>query len=187
MHEWMWYLTRATGIVAALLAGASLVWGLMFSSRNVGRRLKANWWLAMHNWLGGLALAFIGVHMLVAFADSDAGLRFVDLLVPSTAVGWAIGWGVVASWLFVVVTVPSVARIRRRLPRRAWHLMHLLAFPAVALTVVHALQSGSDTTAAWFGRGLAVAAGLAVYPLSLRLSGVFQSRRGTARVKRSAA
>lgn len=33
----MWYLTRSTGIVAAVLAVATLVWGLFFSARNTGR------------------------------------------------------------------------------------------------------------------------------------------------------
>ena len=74
----MWYLTRATGLVAAVLAVASLVWGLFFSARNTGTRLRPNWWLALHNYLGGLTLVFIGLHMLVSFLDTQAGLSLVD-------------------------------------------------------------------------------------------------------------
>lgn len=180
MSNWVWYLTRSTGIVAAILAVASLIWGLFFSGRNTGRRLKANWWLALHNWLGGLTLAFTGLHMLLALADTESGLRLVDLFVPSGGVGWAIGWGVVAFWLFALVVLPSVARIRRRLPRRAWHAVHLLGVPAVVLTGVHAYQAGSDSLSASFTRGLALLIGLAVYPLTIRLIGVAQSRRAAA-------
>lgn len=176
----MWYLTRATGIVAAVLAVASLVWGLFFSARNTGTRLKPNWWLALHNYLGGLTLGFVGLHMLVSFLDSESGLKFVDLFVPSTSVGWAIGWGVVAFWLFAIVVVPSIARIRRRLPRKAWHVVHLLGVPAVVLTAVHAYQAGSDSLSLYFTRGLALLVGIAVYPLTIRLLGLAQRRRAAA-------
>lgn len=177
MSSWWYYLARSTGIVAAVLAVASLVWGLFFSARNTGNRRKPNWWLALHNWLGGLTLAFIGVHMLVSFLDSDTGLGLVDLFVPSNTVGWAIGWGVVAFWLFAIVVIPSMARIRRRLPRKAWHLVHLLAIPATVLTAVHAVQAGTDAGSLSFTRGLALLVGVAVYPITIRLIGIAQRRR----------
>lgn len=173
----MWYLTRATGIVAAVLAVAALVWGLLFSSRNTGNRRRPNWWLSLHNWLGGLTLTFIGIHMLVSFLDTDAGLRLIDLVVPSDEVGWAIGWGVVATWLFAIVVLPSTARIRRRLPRKAWHVVHLLAIPAIVLTAVHAYQAGSDATSITFTRALALLVGVAVYPLAIRASTLGSRRR----------
>lgn len=180
MESLMWYLSRATGIVATILAVASLVWGLFFSARNTGNRLRPNWWLALHNYLGGLTLAFIGVHMLVAFLDSEARLAFLDLFIPSGEVGWEIGWGVLAFWLFVIVVLPSVGRIRRRLPRKAWHVVHLLAIPAIVLTGVHAYQSGSDSASTYFTRGLAVLIGISVYPITIRLLGIAQRRRATA-------
>lgn len=173
----MWYLTRSTGIVAAMLAVASLVWGLLFSSRNTGNRRRPNWWLSLHNWLGGLTLAFIGLHMLVSLLDTDAGLRLIDLLVPSGDVGWAIGWGVIATWLFALVVLPSTARVRRRLPRRAWHAVHLVAVPAVVLTAVHGYQSGSDASSITFTRVLALLVGIAVYPLAIRLASLGSRRR----------
>ncbi len=71
MNDWLWFLTRSTGIVAAVLAVAALVWGFFFSARNTGSRRPANWWLALHNWLGGLTLGFIGAHMLLSVMDSQ--------------------------------------------------------------------------------------------------------------------
>jgi len=180
MTSWWWYLTRSTGIVAAVLSVASLVWGLFFSARNTGQRKKANWWLALHNWLGGLTLTFIGVHMVVSLLDTEAGLHLVDLFVPSGEVGWEIGWGVIATWLFALVVLPSIARIRRRLPRKAWHAVHLLSIPAVVLTGLHSFQAGSDAASVWFTRILAVMVGVAVYPVSIRLIGLAQRRAALA-------
>ena len=169
MTSWWWFLTRATGIVAVVLALASLTFGLTFSARNTGDRHRPNWWMAMHRWLGGLTLAFTVGHVVAAYLDTDSGLRLVDLVLPSTAAGWAIGWGVVALWLFVAVTVPSVARVRRQIPRRVWHVVHLLAIPAFALSIVHAYQAGSDATQSWLLMLLATVGGSAAYPLVLRL------------------
>ena len=180
MSSWWWYLTRSTGIVAAVLSVAALVWGFFFSARNTGTRLKPNWWLALHNWLGGLTLTFIGLHMLTAFLDSRTGLAFKDLFIPSGTVGWEIGWGVVSFWMFVIVVLPSIARVRRRLPRKTWHIVHLLAVPATELGMVHAFQVGSDSAEAYFTRGLALLVGLSVYPLSIRLIGIAEARRRTA-------
>ncbi len=176
----MWYLTRATGIVAAVLAVAALVWGLFFSARNTGTRLRPNWWLALHNYLGGLTLVFIGIHMLVSFLDTQSGLSFVNLFIPSGTVGWRIGWGVLAFWLFVIVVLPSIGRVRRRLPRKAWHAVHLVSIPAVVLIGVHAYQSGSDTASIFFTRGLALLIGIALYPITIRLIGIAQRRRAIA-------
>jgi DMSO/TMAO reductase YedYZ heme-binding membrane subunit len=177
MTSWYWYLTRSTGIVAAVLAVASMVLGLFFSSRNMGNRRKPNWWLAVHNWLGGLTLGFIAAHMLLAFLDTDMGLRFVDLFVPNDTAGWPIGWGVIAFWLFAIVVLPSVARIRRRLPRKAWHIVHLLSFPALALTAVHSFQAGTDRPSEYFVLTFAALVGISLYPVLIRLFGIAARRR----------
>ena len=87
MNDWLWYLTRASGIVATVLIVAALAWGFLFSARETGNRLRPAWWLDLHNWLGGMALVFTGVHLLAVFADSDLGLGLVDILVPEHRVG----------------------------------------------------------------------------------------------------
>ena len=180
MNTWWWYLTRATGIVAAILSVAALALGLYFSSRNTGSRQKPNWWLSLHNYLGGLTLGFVAAHMLFSVVDSTWGLRIIDLFVPSGKVGWGIGFGVIAFWLFAITVIPSIARIRRRLPRKVWHAVHLVSVPAVVLTAVHGIKAGSDSNASLFVRGLAIVAGLGIYPLAVRLISLGQARRAAA-------
>ncbi len=36
-----------------VLVVVALLWGFLFSSRATGTRLRPNWWLDLHNWLGG--------------------------------------------------------------------------------------------------------------------------------------
>src|SRR3954471_22920371 len=107
MNDAWWYLSRATGVVATILAVAALVMGLFFSARNTGRRLRPAWWLDLHNWLGGLTLVFTIVHVVAIFADSDAGIGVAQVFIPGTAStsSWAVTWGVLAMYVFAIVTL----------------------------------------------------------------------------------
>lgn len=119
MTQTMWYLTRSTGIVATLLSAAALVWGFLFSARATGNRLRPAWWLDLHNWLGGLALVFIGVHIATSWLDSDAGIGLIQVFVPGSATrdAWAIGWGVIAAYLLAIAVFTTWPR---RLGNRRW-------------------------------------------------------------------
>jgi hypothetical protein len=177
MNQLMWYLTRSTGIVATLLAAASLVWGFVFSARATGRRLRPNWWLDLHNWLGGLALTFVGAHIAVSLLDSDSGIGIVEVFVPGTAEfgGWAIGWGVLATYFFAAVVFTTWPRRLRN--RRWWRVVHLSSVAGMALALVHAYQSGSDASRAVFKAGIVVSSAISTYVLGLRLFSSLGRRR----------
>src|SRR3954452_8631297 len=117
--EWM-FLTRASGIVATVLLVLALGGGLLFSARATGWRRRPNWWLDLHNYLGGLAFAFTVVHIVAAYEDRSSGIGLVQVLVPMTARGWAWGitWGVLGTYVLAAVTFTSWPK--RRLSRRNW-------------------------------------------------------------------
>ena len=66
MNDVLWYLTRASGIVAAVLIATAVVSGFLFSGRETGTRRRPNWWLDLHNMLGGLALIFTLIHIVAS-------------------------------------------------------------------------------------------------------------------------
>lgn len=179
MSQWWWYFTRATGIVAAVLAVAALAWGLLFSARETGTRLRPAWWLDLHSWLGGLTLTFTTVHVVASYADRDLGLRLLDLVVPGVAKHQTtpLAWGVLAFLAFAVVTLTSLARVKRTIARRTWHLIHLFSVPAVVAMGAHAYQTGSDASTFAFLALFVVVAGTSVYPLAIRLLGLGSKRR----------
>ena len=143
----MFFLTRSTGIVAMVLMVASLLWGFLFSSRATGKRLRPNWWLDLHNWLGGLALVFTGAHIAAALLDTDSGIGVLEVLVPGTATdAWAITWGVIAAYLTAVVVFTTWPR--RWKNRRWWRIVHLLSVLGTALALLHSYQSGNRRDAA---------------------------------------
>jgi Ferric reductase like transmembrane component len=170
MTQWMYYLSRSTGIVALLLVVAALLWGFLFSSRATGKRLRPNWWLDLHNWLGGLALTFTGLHLVTVWLNSDSGIGLAQIFLPQTASidAWAITWGVIAT--YVIAAAVFTTWPRRWKNRRWWRVVHVSTVVATGLVFLHAYQSGSDASQTWFQAMLVLAVGVATYGLGLRLS-----------------
>jgi sulfoxide reductase heme-binding subunit YedZ len=178
MNDLAWFLSRSSGIVALVLGVASLALGVLFSARQTGTRRRPNWWLDLHNWLGGLTLWFTVVHMVALLAARDLGVGVAQLLVPGVDSAYddlGMLTGVSAFYAFAVVVLTSWPR--KRLRRAAWHLVHLLAVPAVVLGGLHGYLVGSDATSPLLQGLLAVLAGLCVHPLVLRLWGLAVRRR----------
>jgi len=169
VNETWWYLTRATGIVATALAVASLVLGLFFSARNTGPKRTPAWWLDLHNYLGGLALVFTGAHVVASVLDPESGIGVIQALVPGTAdaASWALTWGVLATYTFVIAVFTSWPK--RRFSRRVWRWLHVTSVAGVALAGLHAYQLGSDAATAIFKGALAVGAAFCTYALALRV------------------
>ena len=139
-----WFAARAGGIVAWALAAASLLWGLGLSTRLLGRRPGPPWLYDLHRFLGGLALLFVGVHVLAVLADSYVHFSLVNVLVPLTG-GWhplAVAWGILGLYLLLAVELTSLARTR--LPRGRWRRVHYASFGVFAATTVHGVTAGSD-------------------------------------------
>lgn len=161
-------LTRATGIVATVLVVAALMWGFFFSARETGERLHPAWWLDLHNWLGGLALVFTGLHVVASWLDTNAGIGLVQILVPGTSSsGWAITWGVFATYLLAVVVFTTWPRRLKR--RTMWRVIHLTSVAGTVFALVHAYQTGTDATLLAFKIGFVALAAFATYAGGLRL------------------
>lgn len=175
----MWFLTRATGIVATVLAVAAVAGGFLFSARATGERRRPNWWLDLHNWFGGAVLVATVVHVLTAYLDRDLGLALVDLVVPgaATADRWAVAFGVVALWTFAVAVMTTWPR--RRLSRATWRLLHLTSVLGTAFAIVHALRLGSDVGSRAAQVVALVLVAIGVYALSLRLFDAVGRARAT--------
>jgi hypothetical protein len=171
-----WYLARSAGLLAWALVTASVVWGLLLSTRAAarGRRPRPAWVLDLHRFLGGLAVVFTAVHVAALLADSYVHFDLVSVLVPFAGT-WhpgAVAWGIVGMWLLLAVELTSLAR--RHLPRKAWRLVHGASFPLFVTATVHGLTAGTDAGSLAFV-GSAAAAILVVAGLTgLRID---QSRR----------
>jgi DMSO/TMAO reductase YedYZ heme-binding membrane subunit len=146
-HQLTWYTARASGLVAWGLVLASIVWGLLLATKVLGRRPAPAWILSLHRFLGGLTVAFIGVHVGAILLDTYTNFSLVNVLVPFTG-SWhpvAVAWGIVAMYLLVAIEVTSL--LRHRMSTRAWHSVHLLSYFLFATASIHMLTAGTDVTA----------------------------------------
>jgi predicted ferric reductase len=179
-HFW-WYLARSSGIVAWLMLTATVIWGVLLSTRAFPDKRRPVWLLALHRWLAGLMLSFLAIHLVAIVADSYVSFDLADLAIPYAS-DWkpgAVALGVTAMWLLVAVQATSVAM--RRLPRRFWRIVHLSSYVAFWLTSMHAAFAGTDTTS-WLYRAGAAASIVAVaYALMYRLA----NRRAVRRAGRA--
>lgn len=139
-----WYIARSGGLMAWWTVSASVLWGLLLSTRVMARRPSPSWLLSLHRFLGGLSVTFTAVHMGGLVADNYAHFGWTELFVP-LASRWhpvAVAWGVVGFYLLVAIEVTSL--LMRRLPKRWWRAVHSTSFAVFVLAGVHAVSAGTD-------------------------------------------
>lgn len=154
-HLW-WYIARASGLVAWVLLTASMLWGFLTATKILGKRPRPAWVLDLHRFLGGLAVVFVGVHLLGLLLDSFVEFTWADLLVPFMASyrPLALAWGITAFYLLLAVEITSL--LKKYLALRTWRYIHWCSYAVFAFATVHSFTAGTDT------RNLAVLVLLAV-------------------------
>lgn len=139
-----WFTARSTGIIAYVLLTIGITTGLLVASGLLRSRVRADWLLDWHRFLGGLATTFTLGHLLALWLDDVVEFDVLQLLVPLTAEyrPVAVAWGIGAWWLLVAVEVTSL--LRDRVPTRLWRLVHWASYPVFVLATVHLVTAGTD-------------------------------------------
>ncbi|HTN99245.1 MAG TPA: ferric reductase-like transmembrane domain-containing protein, partial [Microthrixaceae bacterium] len=143
--QFWWYVTRASGLAAALLIAATLIWGLLITTHLIDRRGMPAWLTDLHRGLGGLSVVFIAIHLGSLVADNYIHFSWKELFVPfaSTYRAGGVAWGIAALWGMVLVEGSSLL-VRRRKKHGWWRRIHYLSFPSGVLVAVHMMTAGSD-------------------------------------------
>lgn len=141
-----WHVARATGIVAWALLSASVIWGLLLTTRLARGRPTPAWLLDLHRFLGGTAVLATAMHLGGLVADDFVHFDVVDLTVPFAS-SWkpgAVALGVVSVYLLAAIELTSL--LMRRLPRRAWRAVHMSSYVLFWTATFHFLLAGTDAT-----------------------------------------
>jgi predicted ferric reductase len=157
-NQLWWYTARAGGLVAWALVTASVLWGLLLSTKLLGKRPRPNWILDLHRFLGGAAVVFTAIHVGSIVGDSYVHFGLTEILVPFTG-SWhpaAVAWGVIGLYLLATVEITSL--LRSRLSKRAWKMTHILSFPLFVTATAHAVTAGTDRTSLFVRYGALLAA-----------------------------
>lgn len=141
-----WMAIRGSGIIAFLLLGGSTIWGLLISTKVLGRAVKAKGVTWFHESLGIASLVATGVHMYFLFNHDYIDFGYRALFVPGAS-GWrplAVALGVVAFYfLFIIATSFYV---KQWIGQKAWRAIHMMSFGTFVAAGLHGVFSGTDTS-----------------------------------------
>ncbi len=150
-----WYVARASGLMAWAMLTLTVVWGLLLSSKLLGRKPTPAWILDLHRFIGGATVVFTGVHLVAILADSYVHFDLVQILVPFAS-DWnplAVAWGIAAFYLLAAVEITSL--LRTSLPIKVWRRVHYASFPLFVLATIHGVTAGTDSRTTFAGMVLA--------------------------------
>ena len=144
-HEQLWwFVARSGGIVALVLTGLSVIWGLALSTKVMAGTPSPKWLLALHRWLGGLSVTFTAVHIAGLVFDNYVSFGLTDILVPFAS-AWkpaAVAWGIVSMYLLLAVQLTSV--FMKRIKRSWWKRIHMSSWLLFWTGLIHGITAGSD-------------------------------------------
>lgn len=170
-----WILIRGSGIAAFGLLGAATVWGLLTSTKLLGKRVRAKPLTWFHESLGIGAVVATLAHIFFVSVDEFVEFSWTDILVPGSS-NWrphAISLGVMAMYGLVLVTVSFY--FKKRIGQRVWRTIHFASLGVFVAATLHGIIAGTDThnpLVASVYLGFALTVGLLI---GVRLSG----RRGS--------
>jgi sulfoxide reductase heme-binding subunit YedZ len=145
----VWYLMRATGVVALLLLTLSFALGIATSNRFRPRGLPLFVTTTVHRNASLLAVAFLAVHVGTAVIDPDASVGLAATVIPFAArvsTFW-VGLGAVA--LDLIVALVATSLLRRHMSHAAWRTIHWAAYAAWPVAFAHGLGMGTDAATPW--------------------------------------
>ncbi len=178
-----WYIARASGIIAWLFITASVLWGIMLSTRMFPEHRRPAWLLDLHRMLGALSVLFLATHVGALIADNYVDFDIVDIAVPfaSDWKTWQVALGVLAFWGVIVVEATSLAM--KRLPKKVWRAVHFTSYATFLLTSLHGTFAGTDATNKMYVATTIVTTGALVAAVIYRI--VTRSRSASRRSSRS--
>jgi predicted ferric reductase len=140
-----WLITRASGLASFALLSASVVLGLLISSKATSTSTSRLVVFSTHQFLSVLSLAFLAVHTGALLFDGFFHFTVLDLVVPFVAPysPVLVGLGVVCAWLAAGVTGSFWAR--QWIGQKAWRKLHFASFAAYVLALGHGIGAGTDS------------------------------------------
>jgi sulfoxide reductase heme-binding subunit YedZ len=152
---YLWYTTRATGLVALVLFTAVVCLGTFVSNRVGGTTVGRFELNELHRSVSMVAMAFLVLHILTTIVDSYVPTGWLSAVVPLTSsykrIDVAIG--TVAFDLLLAVWASSL--MKARIANSSWRFIHWFSWLAFASAILHSFLIGTDART---GIGLVVVA-----------------------------
>jgi methionine sulfoxide reductase heme-binding subunit len=145
----VWYLMRASGVVALVLLTAVFALGIATAKRWHPVRLPRFVTAALHRSISLLSVVFLAIHVATAVIDPYAHVSVLATVIPFTAGSNALWVGLGAVSLDLVAALIVSSLLRRRIGQRAWKAIHWIAYLSWPVALAHTIGSGTDMATPW--------------------------------------
>ena len=144
-----WYAVRALGFLAYLVLAASILYGLLLSTKILDAIAHRPVSFALHKDLSIVGLVLAALHGVILIADQSFDFTPRAILIPfaSPYSPATVGIGQLAFYASAVILVSFY--VRRRIGQRTWRLLHYVTFLSFAGATYHGIASGSDSGSPW--------------------------------------
>lgn len=142
---YLWYASRATGLVALVLITGVVVLGTLVSNRVGGKKIGRFEFNELHRSLSLVALTFLLIHIVTTVIDTYAPTGWLSAIVPFVSRYDRVGVAVGAVAIDLMLAVWASSLFKSRVRPETWRYLHWLSWLAYVGAVAHAFLIGADT------------------------------------------
>jgi predicted ferric reductase len=153
---YLWYTSRATGIVALVLFTAVVALGTFVTTRVGGNRVGRFEFNELHRSLSIVAMVFLAFHVVTTVVDTYAPTGWLSAVVPFASRYDRLGVAIGAVALDLVLAVWLSSLVKARVKPQSWRFIHWFSWFAFLSAIAHSYLTGVDTRSG-AGLGLVVA------------------------------
>jgi sulfoxide reductase heme-binding subunit YedZ len=145
----LWFANRATGLVLLLLLTFSTMLGVLATARVSPRLWPRMLSQGLHRNVSLLAVTFLAAHVTTAVVDTFVDIRWYDAFLPFAGKYMPLWLGLGSLALDLLVAVTATSLLRQRMSHRPWRAVHILAYAAWGIGLLHGVEMGTDAHTAW--------------------------------------
>jgi predicted ferric reductase len=141
-----WYLARSSAWAAYGLLWASMMLGLIMTSKTARTWPGGSEAFDLHHFTSLLGFAIAVFHGLIVAGDRFLSASIGQILTPFSFSAYRpewIGIGQISMYIFAILCLSFY--VRRWITLRGWRLLHFLSFLTFAGVLLHGVMSGTDS------------------------------------------
>ena len=156
---YLWYITRATGLVALVLFTIVVCLGTFVSNRVGGTSVGRFELNELHRSVSMVAMAFLVLHIVTTIIDSYVPTGWLSAVVPMTSAYKRLDVAIGAVAFDLILAVWASSLMKARMANSSWRIVHWFSWLAFVAAIVHSFLIGTDARS---GDGLAIVATCAI-------------------------
>lgn len=155
---------------------ASVVYGLLLSTRIAERITRGRAHLGLHHSLAAIGLGLAGAHGVILMLDDRAENGFLDVVIPALPPEGSTLLIAGQTALYLLAFVVASLSLRKWVGAANWRILHGVTIAAFIMATLHGLLAGTDAGEEWALWVYAIATAMVVVLVAYRIWQAYTSR-----------